>query len=399
MGALTVAGLALAMAGLSTVRNSTAGRYERVVGPDEPGYQAHVVPTPTMSVLLRADDGTLAGATLLALEPDDDGGSAIIVPPSTIVEDGSIVPATSEGEGQTATTSASDDPGGATLAEVYASDGGDAAASALGSIVTAAATEHVEVDDTQWAQLVAPVGSVEVVVDEPIGDWAEGTVPLEPDEVGQFLTILGNGESDLNRIERQQTFWNAWLPAVANAGEDALPGEVDTGIGRFVRGIARGEGSAAALPVIRVDGDGGSGPGSGTGATGDDAVRFRVDRGRVGDFVSQTVPYPTAAAAGDRIRVRLLNGTTDADLIARAARELVAAGAEIVIAGNASSFDVEETRLVPADDAALAESLRTNLGGGRVAEAPSGQDGQAGGEDEIDVTVILGQDAGDLIER
>jgi LytR cell envelope-related transcriptional attenuator len=234
---------------------------------------------------------------------------------------------------------------------------------------------------------VGPVGSVEVVVDGTIGNWAEGQVRLEPDEIGPFLAALADDESDLARLERQQTFWNAWLPLVASAGQNALPGEVGTGIGRFVRGIAGGEGGAAALPVTRDEGD-------------DGTVRFRVDEGRLGDFVSSTVPYPTAARPGARIRVRLLNGTPDSELTSLAARTLVAAGAEIVTAGNASSFDVTETRFVPAgDDQRFALWLQGNLGGGRVEDAPSGQDGLAGGEDQIDVTVILGQDAGELIER
>ena len=51
MGVLTVAGVALAVGGLSAVRNSTAGRYQQAIGPAEPGYQASVVPTPTLGVL------------------------------------------------------------------------------------------------------------------------------------------------------------------------------------------------------------------------------------------------------------------------------------------------------------------------------------------------------------
>jgi hypothetical protein len=363
MGALTVAGVGLAAAGLSTVRNSTAGRYEQAATPDDPGYQAHVVPTPTMAVLHRGADGDLTGAWLLALEPDD-GGSVIVVPPATVV------------------------PGGdTTLAEVYRDQGADAAARALGAAITAAVAEHVEVDDTQWAQLVAPVGPVDVTIDDPIGEWPAGPVTLEPDAVGRFLSARADDETDLDRLDRQLLFWNAWLPLVSRGGSDALPGEVDSGIGRFVRGVAQGGGSAAALPVGREDRA--------------DGVRFRIDLGRVGDFVSRTVPYPTAAVPGGRIRVRLLNGTRDDDLTTLAARALVAGGAEISIAGNAATRDVTETSLVYTgrDREPLAVWLQTSLGGGRVDEVPAGQDEQVASDDEIDVTVILGDDAGDLIGR
>jgi LytR cell envelope-related transcriptional attenuator len=367
MGALTAAGVVLAIAGLSTVRNSTAGRYGETLAPDDPGYQAHVVPTPTMAVLHRGTDGDLVGAFLLALEPGDDGGTVIGVPPST------IVPGAAGDE--------------ATIAEVYRDEGPDAAAQALGVIVTVAVGEHVEVDDTQWARLVDPVGPVEVTLDEPVGEWPAGPVALEPDAVGRFLAAQAGGDSDLDRLDRQELFWNAWLPLVGRGGADALPGEVDTGIGRFVRGIAQGAGSATALPVARED-DG-------------DLVRFRPDAGRVRDLVSRTVPYPTSASPGARISVRLLNGTRDGDLTTRAARVLVAGGAEISVAGNAASLDVGETSLVytGGDHERFALWLQAVLEGGRVEEAPAGQDGSVASDDEIDVTVILGDDAGDLIGR
>ena len=126
---------------------------------------------------------------------------------------------------------------------------------------------------------------------------------------------------------------------------------------------------------------------------------FRTDSGRIGEFVSLTVPYPLAPTPGGRVRVRLLNGTGDPGVSVAAARTLVANGAQISIVGNATSFDVPETSLVyfGEDRAPLADWLRTNLGGGRVEEVPNGQDGQVSSDDEIDVTVILGQDAGELI--
>ena len=388
IGALTIAGTALAVVGLDQVRTSTAGRYEQAAGPDDPGYQAYVVPTPTIGMLQRDADGTLVGAALLALESGDDGGSVVLVPPATIVS------------GSDSTT---------TLADVYRDRGAAAAAEALGAAVTVAVSENVEVDDDQWARLVEPVGSVELTLDQPVGEWEAGPVTLDPEEVGPFLAARGEDETDLDRVERQELFWNAWLPLIADEGEGALPGEVGSGIGRFVLGVARGDGSAAELPVRR-DGPGGeaasgddaggeSGDADSGGAEPGGTVRFRTDADRIGEFVALTVPYPQSATPRGRVRVRLLNGTHDPGLSAAAARALVASGAQISIVGNATSFDVGETSLLydGEDRAPLAESLRTNLGGGRVEEAPNGQDGQVSSDDEIDVTVILGQDAEDVI--
>lgn len=362
---LSITGAGLAVAGVAKVRTSTLGRYQHELGPDDPGYQASVVPTPTLAVLHRGADGELAGASLVALEPGDDGGSVIVVPAATLVA----------GAG-----------GESTIAEIYGAEGPDAAARAVGLAVTVGVTEHVEVDDARWAELVGPVGSVEVHIDEPVDRWAAGTVTIEPDEVGAFLSALGDDETDLDRIDRQQIFWSAWLPMVADGGDGALPGETSTGLGRFVRSVANGDGSAAALPVVRD-------------RTRDGALR--TNGSRIGDFVAHTVPYPTAAAPGARVRVRVLNGTGDQSLTTQAARALVAGGAQITVAGNATSFDVAETSIVyaGADREQLAAWVGAFLGVERVEQASTGQDGQSASTDEVDVTVILGDDAEDLIER
>src|SRR5690606_30699660 len=313
----------------------------------------------------RGADGSLVGAALIALAPEDRGGTVVVVPTSAVV-------ARPAGE--------------ATIAEVYRTEGPEAAAGALGQAVTAAAAEHVEVDDARWRDLVAPVGGLEVSIDAPVGEWEAGRVELRPEDVGAFLAARADGESELERVERQQRFWNAWLPLVAGGGEDVLPGEVETGIGRFVRGVARGDGSAAALPVVR-DGDG-------------EAERFRTDVGRVNAFVSHAVPYPASPAPGARIRVRLLNGTGDPSLTPVAARALVASGAEVVLAGNTAAPGVDRTRILylGEDRAPLALWIEANLDLGRVEETASGQDGRRVSDDEIDVTVVLGEDAEDLIE-
>lgn len=166
MGALTLAGAVLAVTGVHRVRTSTLGRYEESVDPDDPGYQAYVEPTPTMAVLHRGEGDRLVGAAVLALASDDEGGSVIVVPPATLVP----------GEGDETT-----------IAALYRAEGAEAAARAVGLAVTAAVGEHVEVDDARWADLVAPVGGVEVTLDEPVGAWEAGAVTLEPAEVGPFL--------------------------------------------------------------------------------------------------------------------------------------------------------------------------------------------------------------------
>jgi hypothetical protein len=391
MAALTAAGVGLAVTGLSAVRNSTAGEYQQATAPEDPGYQARVVPTPTMAVLQRGAGGALAGAWLLALEPGDDGGSVLLVPTATVVTGGS-------GGGRETVTGASGGGGETTLAEVYRREGAAAAAQALGRAVTVAVAEHTEVDDERWARLVDPVGQVEVTLDEAVGEWPAGEVTLAPDEVGRFLGALDEGETDLDRLDRQQLFWNAWLPLVAQAEADAVPGEVGSGMGRFVVGVAGGGGTAAPLPVRRDDGPVGGAGGRGGSVT---EVVFRPDAAQLGDFVARTVPYPASPEPGARIRVRLLNGTRDGELTNLVARELVAGGAEITIAGNAMSLDEDETTVAytGGEREHLATWLAARLGGARTDEATADEDASVASDEEIDVTVILGHDAEDLIGR
>ena len=110
--------------------------------------------------------------------------------------------------------------------------------------------------------------------------------------------------------------------------------------------------------------------------------------------MAHAVPFPTSPVAGARVRVRLLNGTSDPDLTTEAATFLVGGGSEIDIVGNASSFDVAETTVSysGADRLRLAAWVAAVLGTENLEELPPA-------EDEIDVTVVLGNDARDLIGR
>jgi hypothetical protein len=365
MGALTVAGAALAVVGLSTVRNSTVGRYADTIGPTDPGYQAYVATTPTMAAVTIAPDGSLAGITVLALEAGDKGGSAIVVPPSTIV-----LPA----------------PAGrqpSTLAQIHANRGVDATLAAVGKILNVGVPDNVVVDSDHWASLVAPVAPIELTIDHPVDRWKAGEIRLAADDVGRFLSARARNETDLDRLDRQERFWSAWLDQVRRGGEDAVPGEVGTGLGRFVRGIAARSPDVTGLPVARF------------------GLRLVPDTPQVARVVSDTVPFPEAPAPGARVRVRLLNGTNDRSLTSDAARALVADGAQVVIVGNAPTFTVAETTIdySGADRRPLAERLAKASGIDNTEEMPAGDEKVPSSDDEIDVTVVLGRDARDLIGR
>jgi LytR cell envelope-related transcriptional attenuator len=382
MAALVGGGAVLTVVGVNLVRNSTAGRYVApTAGPDDPGYQAYVVPTPTMAVVQRGDDGELVSVAVLAIESSDDGGAVILVPASTLTRANRPVD-----PGSGASSARSGEP--PTMADVYRQGGANGVVAAVADLLAVAIPEHLEVDDTRWGSLVAPVAPVDVQLTKNVGDWRAGDVSLAADDVGPFLRARAASESEAERIDRQADFWTAWLPLVRDAGVDALPGEADVGIGRFVRSLAGGSPSTVPLP------------GEAAGGDGSGAETFVPHDERLAELVVRAVPYPVSPSPGRRVRVRLLNGTTDPGLTSAAANRLVRGGAEITIAGNAPTFDETETLMLygRADQRDTALWLAAGLGGGRVEPDPAASSGVTD-DDEIDVTVILGADAPDLIGR
>jgi LytR cell envelope-related transcriptional attenuator len=261
---------------------------------------------------------------------------------------------------------------------------------ALARVVTVGVSDYVVIDDAHWSRLVAPVAPVEVTIDQPVGEWAAGPVSIPAADVGRFLAAKGANETDIDRLDRQQQFWGAWLDRIGEGGDDAVPGEVDTGLGRFVRGIARGPTTAAALPVVQDDTGGGG------------AARLVPESPQLESLVTKAVPFPVAPEPGRRIRVRLLNGTSDPSLTTAAAPALVEAGAEITIVGNAPSFDVARTTVayVGRERVGAAGWLAAKAGIGRIEDVSVGGEAPLPSpDDEIDVTVILGQDARELTRR
>lgn len=74
-----------------------------------------------------------------------------------------------------------------------------------------------------------------------------------------------------------------------------------------------------------------------------DGTRLDVDA--LAALIPTLVPFPTAAHPGGRTRVRLLDGTGDAQHVLTAAPLIVPAGSEIVVVGNADRFDYDTTEI------------------------------------------------------
>ena len=233
----------------------------------------------------------------------------------------------------------------------------------------------VILDDARWAELVGPVAPLAIDNPDDVPGFDAGPVSLAASDVAAWLAARAPGEGELAALFRQQLFWEAWVTAVAASDDPAaVPGELDSGMGRFVRGLAAGRLAVATLPVIEQPGE------------GDDPV-FRVDRDARRTVITDLVPFPTGTALAPRTRVRLLDGSGQGDHVRAVAPAVVAADATIVVVGNADTFDYRttEVRYHQPGQRAAAERLQQALGAGKVVE-------DVRPIDAFDVTIVLGTD-------
>lgn len=363
LAVLIVAGIVLAYVGSEIVRDSTEGEIvSQETDPSSPGYEALVEATPTLVLFHDSGEGLEAVTVLTLPDPAGSGGGVVLVPTRTVVD----LPIFGEGPVE------------------IAYDLGDprVGAEGVGLLLGAAMSERVVVDDARWADLVGPVAPItlenpnELEIDGEVR-FPLGRISLAADEVGPYLSATVEGESDLARLFRHRLFWEAWLSAVrADGSLGAVPGEVESGIGRFVRTIAAGDAIVETLPVDPAV----------EGAHGDEPA-FLPDGPAVAGLVRTLVPFPVAPAPGLRARVRVLNGTTEIGEASSVAADLTPAGVQIVLVGNATSLDTEQTTVSYSGDEYRddAERIVEILGVGDVVEEdrPS---------DAVDITVTLGAD-------
>lgn len=371
LAVLVLVGSGLAYAGTRVLRASTTGEVlSPVVDPAAPGYEAMVDPSPT--ILVQHDvDGELDSLTVLSLATPDGagGGGVLLIPTRTLAE----LPFAGE-----TTVDAAHDP-----------TRPQAQADAVGLLLGVGIQEAASVSDDRWADLVLPVAPIEIenpnqIVEDGDVRFEAGTIELQADDVGPYLRATVEGESDLARLFRQETFWEAWLDAVgADGSDEAVPGELDSGIARFVRALARSEHEVETLPVEEgspdeIDDE--------IVEVGDEPV-FSPRSEQMRALVDRLVPLPLSPAPGVRARVRILNGTADVAEAADVAGRLPPAGVTVTIVGNAQTLDVEETIIEYAGDEFRdeAEAIAEILGVGTPVEdtRPS---------DAVDITVTLGAD-------
>lgn len=360
---LFATGAGLVYAGTRIIRSSTEGEVlAEETDPAAPGYEALVSPTPTLLVVHDVE-GSVAALTVLTLPNPAAGGGGVVLVPIRTISDMPIF-------------------GDAPIEAAYEFGTAEVQAEVVGDVLTTGIGEVAVVDADRWAGLVAPVAPLTIENPDDLeieGDlrFPAGPLELEPEDVGPYLAARHDGESDLARLFRHGLFWEAWLEAVAAAGDpSAVPGELEVGIGRFVRALAEGSTIVETLPVEPTTVEG-----------FDDEPTFRPDPVEVAALVADLVPLPRSPRPGVRPRVRVLNGTDDLDEARRVALELPPVGVEVVVVGNARDLDQPETTIAyvnPSHEEA-AETVRDLLGVGDVVVDPRPSD-------VVDITVTLGAD-------
>lgn len=366
---LFATGLGLTYAGARVVRSSTEGEVLRPVDdPAAPGFAALVDATPTLAVLHDRDgadnpEGALDGVTVLTLPSPESGGGAVVFVPTRTVTELRLF-------------------GVGVISAAYDLGSPTGLTTAVGDLLEAAIAESTVIDGDRWSNLVAPVAPLAIENPDRITVDGEvlfpiGRIELEAADVVTYLEATVEGESDLARLYRHQLFWQAWLAAVAAADSaTAVPGEVESGLGRFVRTLAAGDVVYETLPVRPTANE----------RYGDEVAYLPV-RSEVRELVDRLIPFPRSPSPGVRSRVRVLNGTEDTSKAIATAPALPPAGVEVTLVGNAPEFGVQTTQIsyFGREHRPEAEAIRDILGVGEVVEEPRPSD-------VVDITVTLGAD-------
>lgn len=352
--------------GSEAILSSTSGNLLRTIDdPAQPGFEALVEPTPVMAVLTVDGDGALGAVSVLSLTGPTQG--------AVITADPGVVAVDPQGQPRT-------------LGAAWQDEGASAVRAGIGTVLNVGISEERLIDAAQWADLVAPVAPLTVTnpgvhvgrgPDGATVRFPAGEIDLAADEVGTFLGPSADDEDDASRLLRLEALWAGWIAAVGEgiAAPGVVPGEAQTGLGRFVRALAGVQVELATLPVAPA-----AVPGGG--------VVLRPVETETATLVSRLVPFPVGAAPNSRLRVRILDGSGQLSNGLPAAPPLVVAGAEVATVGNATRFDYPTTQFIvpPGVDAARVEQMRAQLGVGEVVAS-------AESASAVDVTVVLGADA------
>lgn len=284
----------LAIAGYHTLLDSRAGRFVEEPEEHEPGWRAIVDPTP-LTAVVEVESGAVTGLALFAGREDVADGGTVVVVPGTLQVD--------------------EQP----LANRTPTDAVAALSAALRLRI-----DNVEVlDEARWASILVDRTYVLANPDPVVDDAGAPLLAVGEIEIGSghAAVFLGRPAPDSDPITllfRRQLFWSA-VVADPPSGRDPLTSTIAEMSGPSSQIVI--------LPLVDVE------PNPVADADAAEAL------------IRDIVPVPAGANPGDRLQVRVVDRTGNADLESVAAA-VASTGSEVVEIGNAVEFDGGMTHLV-----------------------------------------------------
>ena len=356
--------------GTKLVLDSNAGvRTETITDPNAPGYRAFVNPTPTMLIAHLSTEGELDGVTVLAQTALDQGGTALLITADLLLE-----PSSTSADGDLAILART----------LYHNEGLTGLRRRVGEFLGFGFSHAIELAPTDLRNFLRFVEPLELYLPDDLTyidtsgrsqvAFAAGDVTLSAEQAATVYGWLNPNEFDANRTQRQLAFWEAWLSAVnrlATSGTYINETAADGSLAAYLISLGTGRRNIEVLPLqVQV--------------TNDTAIYVQTPEQKQALAVREMVPLPLAPYLGARPRVALLDGSGNSEQRDSLLPELIDAGAEVTVIGNALEFGVTETTVayhLPAQESA-AQALATAIGASPIfVEDPNSV---------VDITVTVG---------
>ena len=303
-----------------------------------PGFEAFVEQTWSMVIATENKEGKLVDVVVGAVADREEGGGSLLIISPSLVSDLNC------------------DQSSCTLSSIYDEGGLGSLTAALVDLFNVGFTEEVLLTPTRWTGLVAPVDAVEVtlqnslveVTDEgvEIVQFSQGDVNIQDERVVDFLSYA-NYATATEQMNLSKSFWKSWLEEIGKNGSPAekLP-DLGLSVVNFLAVIGASEIGVTTFPITNSESS------------------VVPNLSELENIVVDLFPFPIAAVPGDRLTVRLMNGTGDFTVDSLARKHVISAGAEIVVVGNMETFDYQESKVVYRDPLLVeeVESLGTELG-------------------------------------
>lgn len=355
--AATVAAVAVLAAATAVVVSSsrpdaTPGSPTRVAG------KTTSVDRHALLLALAGPDGRASTLAGLVPGPGGRGGTVLLIPTGTLTELPGLGPQP--------------------LGRALTSGGPQALLSTTENLLGVTISSIVVLTPDSFAEAVVPAGALRVDVPARVEEVADdGTVrvlfeagprSLNASDVVSYLSAAGSG-TDLDRLARQQRFWEAWFAALRSRPE-AIPAQPPALL-RALRTLASGAVRVRLLPVRSF------------GKTPADGELYEAREAEI----RRSVDDIFATDTGPRPRVRILNGTGTLELARKVEERLTPADVQVTLTGNAGRLNHVSTQIIYYDpaDRPVAQRIRDALGVGTLIR-------NRNRTDVVDVTIIVGKD-------